>query len=190
MFALDDAAQAFGARLHGKRLGGWADATACSFYPTKTLGCYGDGGALLTDDAERAALYRSLRTHGEGASRYEVLRTGMNGRLDSIQAAILLEKLPLLEGELAARARAARWYAERLRPPVVAPKEPPGFESAWGIYTILLPDAAARDARPGGAARGGPALRGLLPEAAAPPARLSRRACGGLRRRRRRRRCR
>jgi UDP-2-acetamido-2-deoxy-ribo-hexuluronate aminotransferase len=145
MFALDDAAQAFGAKLHGKRLGGWADATACSFYPTKTLGCYGDGGAILTDDAERAALYRSLRTHGEGASRYEVLRTGMNGRLDSIQAAILLEKLPLLENELAARARAARWYAERLRPPVAVPTEPPGFESGWGIYSVLLPDAAARD---------------------------------------------
>jgi dTDP-4-amino-4,6-dideoxygalactose transaminase len=146
MFALDDAAQAFGARLHGRRLGVWADATACSFYPTKTLGCYGDGGALLTDDAGRAALYRSLRTHGEGGSRYEVLRTGMNGRLDSIQAAILLEKLPLLEGELAARARAASWYAERLSPPVAAPKPPPpGFESAWGIYSVLLPDAAARD---------------------------------------------
>ena len=145
MFALDDAAQAFGARLHGKRLGGWADATACSFYPTKTLGCYGDGGAILTDDADRAALYRSLRTHGEGASRYEVLRTGMNGRLDSIQAAILLEKVPLLEDELAARARAARWYAERLRAPVAVPAAAPGFESAWGIYSILLPDAAARD---------------------------------------------
>ena len=145
MFALDDAAQAFGARLHGKRLGGWADATACSFYPTKTLGCYGDGGALLTDDPERAALYRSLRTHGEGGSRYEVLRTGMNGRLDSIQAAVLLEKLPLLEGELAARTRAAGWFAERLRPPVVAPAAAaPGFESAWGIYTVLLPDSEAR----------------------------------------------
>ena len=145
MFALDDAAQAFGAKLHGKRLGGWADATACSFYPTKTLGCYGDGGAILTDDAGRAALYRSLRTHGEGASRYEVLRTGMNGRLDSIQAAILLEKLPLLEGELEARTRAARWYAERLGPPVATSKEFPGFESAWGIYSVLLPDAAARE---------------------------------------------
>ena len=145
MFALDDAAQAFGARLHGKRLGGWADATACSFYPTKTLGCYGDGGAILTDDVERAALYRSLRTHGEGASRYEVLQIGMNARLDSIQAAILLEKLTLLEGELAARTRAAGWYAERLGPPVAAPKETPGSESAWGIYSVLLPDAAARD---------------------------------------------
>jgi dTDP-4-amino-4,6-dideoxygalactose transaminase len=144
MFALDDAAQAFGARLHGRRLGTWAHATACSFYPTKTLGCYGDGGAIVTDDAERAELYRSLRTHGEGRSRYEVLRTGMNGRLDSIQAAILLAKLPLLEEELRARARAAAWYAERLAPPVVAPRGVDGAECAWGIYTVLLPDEAAR----------------------------------------------
>ncbi|MBV1797146.1 DegT/DnrJ/EryC1/StrS aminotransferase family protein [Siccirubricoccus sp. G192] len=144
MFALDDAAQAFGARLEGRRLGGFAHATACSFYPTKTLGCYGDGGAIITNDPARAELYRSLRTHGEGKSRYEVLRTGMNGRLDSIQAAILLAKLPLLEAELAARARAAGWYAERLREPVVAPQGRAGAESAWGIYSILLPDADSR----------------------------------------------
>ncbi len=144
MFALDDAAQAFGASLHGRRLGGWAQATACSFYPTKTLGCYGDGGAIITDDPERAELYRSLRTHGEGKSRYEVLRTGMNGRLDSIQAAILLAKLPLLEAELQARRRVATWYAERLAPPVSIPQGFAGAESAWGIYTIRLPDAAAR----------------------------------------------
>ncbi|MCV5824840.1 DegT/DnrJ/EryC1/StrS family aminotransferase, partial [Escherichia coli] len=82
-----------------------------SFYPTKTLGCYGDGGALLTDDAGRAELYRSLRAHGGGRPRYEVLRTGMNGRLDTIQAAVLLAKLPLLEEELAARRRLASFYA-------------------------------------------------------------------------------
>lgn len=152
MFALDDAAQAFGASLHGRRLGTWGHATACSFYPTKTLGCYGDGGALLTDDADRAALYRSLRTHGEGASRYEVLRTGMNGRLDSMQAAILLAKLSLLEAELAARTRVAGWYAAGLRAPkgdpegvpVVVPQGYAGAVSAWGIFSILLPDAAAR----------------------------------------------
>jgi len=144
MFALDDAAQAFGASLHGRRLGTWAQATACSFYPTKTLGCYGDGGAILTDDADRAELYRSLRTHGEGRTRYEVLRTGMNGRLDSIQAAILLAKLPLLEAELKARRQVAAWYAERLAPPVLTPQGFTGAESAWGIYTIRLPDAATR----------------------------------------------
>src|SRR4051794_8103029 len=144
MFALDDAAQAFGASLGNRRLGTYAHATACSFYPTKTLGCYGDGGAILTNDPERAELYRSLRTHGEGKSRYEVLRTGMNGRLDSIQAAILLAKLPLLEGELRARSQAAAWYEAGLAGKVVAPRGFAGADHAWGIYTILLPDAATR----------------------------------------------
>jgi dTDP-4-amino-4,6-dideoxygalactose transaminase len=148
MFALDDAAQAFGGALGNRRLGTFGHATACSFYPTKTLGCYGDGGAILTNDPARAELYRSLRTHGEGKSRYEVLRTGMNGRLDSIQAAILLAKLPLLEGELQARTRAAAWYEAALGGRVVTPQVGAGATSdvisAWGIYTILLPDAAAR----------------------------------------------
>jgi UDP-2-acetamido-2-deoxy-ribo-hexuluronate aminotransferase len=145
MFALDDAAQAFGGALGHQRLGTLAPATALSFYPTKTLGCYGDGGAILTDDPDRAELYRSLRTHGEGKSRYEVLRTGMNGRLDSIQAAVLLAKLPLLEGELLARGRAAAWYEQALGGRVVTPQVTPGATHAWGIYTILLTDAAARE---------------------------------------------
>ena len=144
MFALDDAAQAFGGALGNRRLGTWGQATALSFYPTKTLGCYGDGGAILTNDADRAELYRSLRTHGEGRSRYEVLRTGMNGRLDSIQAAILLAKLPLLEGELVARRQAAAWYEAALAGRVVTPQGIAGADHAWGIYTILLPDAGAR----------------------------------------------
>jgi dTDP-4-amino-4,6-dideoxygalactose transaminase len=144
MFALDDAAQAFGGGLHNKRLGAWGHTTALSFYPTKTLGCYGDGGAILTDSAERAELYRSLRTHGEGKTRYEVLRTGMNGRLDSIQAAILLPKLGLLEEELAARARVAGWYAAALGDSVGVPAPLADGQHAWGIYTVLLPDAATR----------------------------------------------
>ncbi|MBR0644785.1 DegT/DnrJ/EryC1/StrS family aminotransferase [Plastoroseomonas hellenica] len=144
MFALDDAAQAFGATLNNRRLGTYAHATALSFYPTKTLGCYGDGGALLTDDADRADLYRSLRTHGEGKTRYEVLRTGMNGRLDTIQAAILLCKLPLLEDELVARNRTAAAYAKALAGVVTAPTAVAGATSAWGIYTVTLPDADVR----------------------------------------------
>jgi len=144
MFALDDAAQAFGGALKGKRLGGWGGAAALSFYPTKTLGCYGDGGALLTDDAGKAELYRSLRTHGEGKTRYEVMRTGMNGRLDTIQAAILLCKLPLMEQELAARTRIAGWYNERLAGKVQIPVSPEGAESAFGLYSILLADEAQR----------------------------------------------
>lgn len=142
MFALDDAAQAFGGDIGGRRLGCFGGATALSFYPTKTLGCYGDGGALLTQDAERAALYRSLRTHGEGGGRYEVLRTGMNGRLDTIQAAILLCKLELFEAELAARAQVAGWYAQHLAGAVALPEQVPGH--AWGLYTIKLADGPAR----------------------------------------------
>ncbi|MBY0338468.1 MAG: DegT/DnrJ/EryC1/StrS family aminotransferase [Acetobacteraceae bacterium] len=145
MFALDDAAQAFGGALRGQRLGRWAGATALSFYPTKTLGCYGDGGALLTEDADKAALYRSLRTHGEGQSRYEVLRTGMNGRLDTLQAAILLCKMPLLAEEIASRSRIAGWYAARLAGRVQLQRVDAGYESAWGLYTIRTPrrDAVA-----------------------------------------------
>lgn len=144
MFALDDAAQGFGAALHGKRLGRWGHAAALSFYPTKTLGCYGDGGALLTDDADRAELYRQLRTHGEGKTRYEVLRTGMNGRLDTMQAAVLLAKLPLFEAELAARTKVAALYAEGLRGLVQVPSSIPGADHAWGLYSVLLPAGVDR----------------------------------------------
>jgi len=144
MFALDDAAQAFGAALDGRRLGRWGHAAALSFYPTKTLGAYGDGGALLTDDADRAELYRSLRTHGEGKTRYEVERTGMNGRLDTIQATILLAKMSLFEGELAQRRRLGAAYDEALAGRVGVQVAQPGAENCYGLYTIRLPDAAAR----------------------------------------------
>ncbi len=121
LFTLDDLAQSFGCTLHGRPLGSAADATATSFFPSKPLGAYGDGGALLTESDERAALYRSLRTHGEGTSRYEVLHTGMNGRLDSMQAAVLLAKLTVFADELASRERVARYYDSRLGNAVVTP---------------------------------------------------------------------
>ena len=145
VFTLDDCAQSFGASLHGARLGRAADATAVSFFPSKPLGGYGDGGALLTESAERAALYRSLRTHGEGTTRYEVLRTGMNGRLDTLQAAVLLSKLTVFEAELQARERIARRYDQRLGNAVTIPARVPDSTSAWAIYAILLPDTAARE---------------------------------------------
>src|SRR5271157_438007 len=110
LFLLDDLAQSFGASLHGHPMGSQADATATSFFPSKPLGAYGDGGALLTESEERADLYRSLRTHGEGKTRYEVLRIGMNGRLDTMQAAVLLAKLEVFEGEIARREEIARIY--------------------------------------------------------------------------------
>jgi len=144
MFTLDDAAQAFGATLHGKSLGQHSDATTLSFYPTKTLGCYGDGGAILTPDAERAALYRSLRTHGEGGGRYDVLRIGMNGRLDTIQAAILLCKMELFAQELLDRAKVAAWYGARLAGKVALQRVPNGAQSAWGLYTIRCANSVER----------------------------------------------
>ncbi len=144
MFALDDAAQAFGGSLHGKKLGRWGHAAALSFYPTKTLGAYGDGGALITDDAARAELYRSLRTHGEGKTRYQVERTGMNGRLDTLQATILAAKLPLLAGELATRARIAAVYNAALGGRVGIQAAPAGAENAWGLYTVRLRDRDQR----------------------------------------------
>jgi UDP-2-acetamido-2-deoxy-ribo-hexuluronate aminotransferase len=144
LFTLDDLAQSFGCTLHGSRLGAAADATATSFFPSKPLGAYGDGGALLTESDERAALYRSLRTHGEGTSRYEVLHTGMNGRLDSMQAAVLLAKLTVFADELASRERVARYYDSRLGNAVVTPARVPDSTSSWAIYAILLRDAAMR----------------------------------------------
>ncbi len=144
LFTLDDCAQSFGATRHGVPLGSMADATAISFFPSKPLGAYGDGGALFTEDAGRAALYRSLRSHGEGTTRYEVLRTGMNGRLDTIQAAVLLSKLTVFADELAARERIARAYDAGLGHAVTVPARVPDSTSAWAVYAILLPDAAAR----------------------------------------------
>ncbi len=145
LFLIDDLAQSFGASLQGVMLGTQADATATSFFPSKPLGAYGDGGALFTESAERADLYRSLRTHGEGKTRYEVLRTGMNGRLDSLQAAVLLAKLAVFPEELRARERIAQVYDQRLGNAVVVPRRVADSTSAWAIYAILLPSEAARD---------------------------------------------
>ncbi|HXT78021.1 MAG TPA: DegT/DnrJ/EryC1/StrS aminotransferase family protein [Acetobacteraceae bacterium] len=145
LFTLDDLAQSFGGSLHGRMLGSQADATATSFFPSKPFGAYGDGGALFTESAERAELYRSLRTHGEGKTRYEVLRTGMNGRLDSIQAAVLLAKLAVFPEELAVRERIARYYDSRLGNAVVTPARVPDSTSAWAIYAVLLRDGSERE---------------------------------------------
>jgi UDP-2-acetamido-2-deoxy-ribo-hexuluronate aminotransferase len=145
LFLLDDLAQSFGASLHGSMIGSQADATAASFFPSKPLGAYGDGGALFTESEDRAELYRSLRTHGEGNTRYEVLRTGINGRLDSMQAAILLSKLTVFPEELQARERIAQTYDQRLGNAVTTPRRVPNSTSAWAIYAVLLPDGATRE---------------------------------------------
>src|SRR6185312_9659087 len=145
LFTLDDLAQSFGCTLHGEKLGSSADATVTSFFPSKPLGGYGDGGALFTENDDRAALYRSLRTHGEGGSRYEVLHTGMNGRLDSMQAAVLLAKMSVFDDELAARERIARYYDSRLGNAVVTPARVADSTSVWAIYAVLLRDGSERE---------------------------------------------
>ncbi len=137
LFLLADAAQSFGAARGGKRVGVLAPATAVSFFPAKPLGCYGDGGAVLTDDDALAEIVRSVHLHGKGKGKYDIVRTGINGRLDTIQAAVLLAKLPVLEDEIAARERLAGLYDQRLSGVVVTPERGKGCTSAWAQYPIL-----------------------------------------------------
>ncbi len=145
LFVLDDAAQSFGATYKGRRLGGIADATATSFFPAKPLGCYGDGGAIFTDDDELAQTLRSIRVHGQGADKYDNVRLGLTGRLDTMQAAVLLEKLKIFEDEIAARNAVAERYARALDNVVTVPRLAEGNTSVWAQYTIRLPKGG-RDA--------------------------------------------
>lgn len=137
-----DAAQSFGAARDGRRVGALAPVTAVSFFPSKPLGAFGDGGALLTSDAARADAFRSIRAHGRGAGKYDIVRPGLNARLDTLQAAILLAKLTIFEGELAARERVAARYDARLGGIVELPPRVAGAASAWSQYTIKLKDPA------------------------------------------------
>jgi dTDP-4-amino-4,6-dideoxygalactose transaminase len=145
LFILDDAAQGFGAIYNNRRLGTFGDATATSFFPAKPLGCYGDGGAVLTDDAAMAELLRSLRMHGHGSDKYDNVRIGLASRLDTVQAAILSEKLKIFPQEIEARNDVARRYAQGLDGAVTAPTVPAGSTSVWAQYTVRLP-AGRRDA--------------------------------------------
>jgi dTDP-4-amino-4,6-dideoxygalactose transaminase len=138
LFILDDAAQAFGASYKGGKLGTFGHATATSFFPAKPLGCYGDGGAVLTDNAAMAKTLRSLRMHGQGCDRYDNVRIGLASRLDTLQAAVLSEKLKIFPSEIEARNEAARRYAEALGDVVTVPTVPVGSISVWAQYTIRL----------------------------------------------------
>ena len=146
MFVLDDAAQAFGASYKGRRLGGMGVITATSFFPAKPLGCYGDGGAIFTDDAKFAEVLRSVRVHGQGSDKYDNVRLGLTGRLDTIQAAVLIEKLKIFDDEIAARNKVAERYAQGLGNVVTVPRLANGHTSVWAQYTIRLPAGTDRDA--------------------------------------------
>jgi len=138
LLVLDDAAQSFGATYRDKKLGALANATATSFFPAKPLGCYGDGGAVFTDDEALAARIKSLRVHGEGIDKYDTVRIGITGRLDSIQAAVLLEKLKIFPEEISARNDVARRYSAALADVATVPRVGNAQTSVWAQYTIRL----------------------------------------------------
>ncbi|MCB1392051.1 MULTISPECIES: DegT/DnrJ/EryC1/StrS aminotransferase family protein [unclassified Nitrobacter] len=145
LFVLDDAAQGFGASYKGRRLGTFGLATATSFFPAKPLGCYGDGGAIFTDDTELAETLRSVRVHGQGTDKYDNVRLGLTGRIDTVQAAVLIEKLRIFPDEISARDAVARRYNEGLGQVTIVPRVAPDCTSVWAQYTIRVPNGR-RDA--------------------------------------------
>lgn len=138
MLVLADAAQSLGGAQGSTRIGALTDMTATSFYPSKTLGCYGDGGAMFTDDAARFDRWSSIRWHGTDAQKKESIRVGVNGRLDSVQCAVLLSKLTIFPEEMKARARIADRYRRSLGNAVEIQNVPAGSHSAWGLFTIMV----------------------------------------------------
>lgn len=142
---IEDAAQAFGGRIRERRAGSFGDAATTSFFPAKPLGCYGDGGAIFTQDANTAAHLRSLRVHGKGTDKYDNVRIGTNSRLDTIQAAILLEKLKIFPQELEARQLVAQRYSNDLPAELTVPTVPEGYQSSWAQYSVLARDEAHRE---------------------------------------------
>lgn len=142
---LEDAAQGFGGRIGDRRACSFGDGACTSFFPAKPLGCYGDGGAVFTNEDETAAMVRSLCVHGKGTDKYDNVRIGMNSRLDAVQAAVLEVKLDAFEQtELEAVNRAARTY-DRLLSGLHTPVVPEGYLSSWAQYTLRLPDRETRD---------------------------------------------
>lgn len=145
LLVLEDAAQGFGGMTGDRKACSFGDISITSFFPAKPLGCYGDGGAVFTDNEEWAQSLRSLHVHGKGSDKYDNIRIGLNSRLDTLQAAVLLEKLKFFEEELAACGRVAAAYDERLRDDVKTPVIRNGNRSGWAQYTICLKDAAERE---------------------------------------------
>lgn len=144
---IEDGAQGFGGSIYGKRACSFGDISTTSFFPAKPLGCYGDGGALFTDNDDWAALLRSLRAHGKGSEKYDNIRIGLNSRLDALQATVLQVKLKHFDDELAAVNRIAQSYNERLRGKVATPIIPPAVTSSFAQYTIQTDNRDALQAR-------------------------------------------
>jgi len=147
LIVIEDAAQSLGAEYKGRMAGSLAHAGCTSFFPAKPLGCYGDGGAIFTDSDEIADMLVSIRVHGKGSNKYDNIRLGINGRLDTLQAAILLPKLEIFSQELESRRKVAKTYTESLSSqnnPLTLPGVFPGIKSAWAQYSLLAPDRETR----------------------------------------------
>ena len=145
LLLLEDGAQGFGGSIDGKKACSFGDIATTSFFPAKPLGCYGDGGAIFTDNDEWATLIASYRLHGKGSDKYDNVRIGLNSRLDTIQAAILQVKLGVFDDELAKVNAAAQLYTELLCDHVTTPVIPEGFVSSWAQYTIQFPSSEKRN---------------------------------------------
>lgn len=145
LFVLEDAAQGFGGEYHGKRAGSFGDVSTTSFFPAKPLGCYGDGGAIFTDDDDMAEKIYSIRVHGQGSSRYDNIRIGMNARMDTLQAAVILSKLEVFEEEIAKRQIVAKQYCEELKDSFLLPVIPDDRLSVWAQFTLQAENEKQRD---------------------------------------------
>ena len=145
LLLIEDAAQGFGGEINGRKACNFGDVSATSFFPAKPLGCYGDGGAIFTDDEEMYRLLSSIRVHGKGSNKYENIRVGLNARLDTMQAAILLPKLRHFDEENTARNRAAAHYTKLLGDAFETPKVPGGMLSSWAQYTLKASSRKERD---------------------------------------------
>lgn len=143
LWVIDDAAQSYGAAYGNRKVGTLAKVTTTSFFPAKPLGCYGDGGAIFTDDDELANVIRSLLVHGKGADKYDNVRIGMNGRLDTIQAAILIEKMKIFDEEIGLRDKVYKRYNAGLKDIAAVPTIVDGGTSVWAQYTVAVDDRDA-----------------------------------------------
>ncbi len=146
LFIIEDAAQAFGAEYHGKKACALTEIGCTSFFPAKPLGCYGDGGMCFTDDQKLSEIIKSVRVHGKGADKYDNVRIGINGRMDTIQAAVLLSKFEIFPEEIELRQRVAERYRELLLnlDSIKLPQVPEGVKSVWAQYSILAKDETHR----------------------------------------------
>jgi len=145
LIILEDAAQSFGASYKNKKSCSFGDSSATSFYPAKPYGCYGDGGAIFSNNKDFSEVCKSIRVHGQGADKYDNVRIGLNSRLDTIQAAVLLNKLRIFDEELILRNKVAMTYNDRLSNYIVTPNILDDYKSSWAQYSLIMDSEKDRD---------------------------------------------